>query len=484
MKHKLFIAALSVLLITAAGCKKGFLDVNTSPNSPTDVPPSVLLPTTTVGLGFMNANELGRVTSILVQHVAGTQNNPLNQDVYILEGFYENQWNTELFNGILNDLEIIIDKTEQTSPAYSGIAKLQKAYAFSVITDLWGDVPYSQAAQGLEFEKPRFDKQEDIYQGNPALGITGLIDLAKQGLADLNKTSVTVPTTDDLVYGGDLAKWKRMGNTLLLKLAIQLTNVNPTLAKSTIDAVITGNNYINANNLDFEVPFGKEIGNQNPIYVFNNVQRTSDMVLSTRFLNLMVSMNDTVRLGKLFTRPTGVYRTYENGATTPAPPVATRSRYNTYLTGTSGEAPIRLLTNFQSQFILAEAALILGTAGNADSLYKAGIRAHMSKIGMTTAEIDTFFANNENIVDLTGTTEEKRKQIITQKYIAFVGNGIEAYNDFRRTGYPPLAVSLNAQGDDPTVIPKRLPYPSSESFRNPNTPNPRPLSNVKVWWAK
>src|SRR5687768_1109122 len=241
----------------------------------------------------MNANELGRVTSVLVQHVAGTQNNPLNQDVYILDGFFENQWNTELYSGILNNLETIINKTQETSPAYSGIAKLQKAYAYSIITDLWGDVPYSQAAQGLKFEKPGFDKQEDIYQGNTALGITGLIDLAKSGLADLNKTSQTTPGADDLAYGGDISKWKRMGNTLLLKLGIQLTNVNPTLAKSTIEGVIAAGNYINANNLDFEVAFVNKTGNENPIYVFNNVQRPSDMMLSNRFLNFMVNLNDT-----------------------------------------------------------------------------------------------------------------------------------------------------------------------------------------------
>jgi hypothetical protein len=483
MKYKLLIAGLLMLLIFAS-CKKGFLDVNTSPNAPTDVPPAVLLPTTTVGIAFLNANELGRVTSVLVQHTAGTANNPQNQDVYILEGFYENQWNTEIFSGIVSDLEILINKTETTSPAYSGIAKLQKAYAFSVLTDLWGDVPYSQAGQGLKYEKPRFDKQEDIYQGNAGLGITGLIDLTKNGLADLNKPSLLTPTTDDLVYGGDLAKWKRMGNTLLLKLAIQLSNVNPGLAKSTIEGVIAGNNYINSNALDFELPFVNKIGNENPIYSFNNVQRPSDMMLSNRFLNLMFSLNDTVRLAKLFTKPNGVFRGYENGNNVTAPAVANRSKYNTYLTGTAGEAPVRLLTNFQSLFILAESALIFGTAGNPDSLYKAGIRAHMQKIGMTTAEINEYFSTNPNVVTLTGTTEEKRKQIITQKYIAWVGNGIEAYNDYRRTGYPPLVVSLNAQGDDPTVVPKRLPYPNSETFRNPNTPNPRPLSNVKVWWAK
>jgi len=107
----------------------------------------------------------------------------------------------------------------------------------------------------------------------------------------------------------------------------------------------------------------------------------------------------------------------------------------------------------------------------------------MKKTGMTDAEITTYFNNNPTVVTLAGTTEEKRKQIITQKYIAWVGNGIEAYNDFRRTGYPPLALSQNAVGDDPNVIPKRFPYQLIEAQRNPNQPNPRTRTNVKVWWG-
>lgn len=275
-----------------------------------------------------------------------------------------------------------------------------------------------------------------------------------------------------------------MGNTLLLKFAIQISNVNPTLAKSTIAGVISGNNYINANNLDFEVPFGNTPGNQNPHYSFNNLNRINDQMISARFITLSRSLNDTVRLSKLITKPNGIFLGFENGSTAVAPVLPNRSRYNTYITGTSGEAPVRLLTNFQTAFILAESAILFNTSDKADSLYKAGIRAHMQKTGMTTAEIDNYFTTNSNIVDLSGTIEDQRRQIITQKYIAWIGNGIEVYNDFRRTGYPPLALSLNAAGDDPNTLPKRFPYTPQELTRNPNAPKPRPLTNVKVWWAK
>lgn len=472
-----------LVIISFASCKK-YLDVNVSPNNPPAVPATTILPTTTIGLGFANSNDLDRAASALVQHIAGVANQTAAYDVYNLDGAFDNQWNGEIYGTDLSDLQILIDQYSATSPAYSGIAKLEMAYLFSIATDLWGEVPYSQAAQGTKSLFPRFDKQEDIYQGNASLGITSLFDLVKSGLEDLTKTSTLKPGTDDIVYKGDLAKWTRMGNTLLLKFAIQISGKNPALATSTIANVIAGNNYINSNALDFEVPFGATVGNQNALYTFNNINRTGDQCLSTRLLNLARSLNDTVRLAKFFTKPSGAFVSFDNGSTATAPAVATRSKYNTYLTGVSGEAPIRILTNFQVQFILAEAALILGTPGTANTYYQAGITASMQKVGMTATEIANYFATNPSVVTLSGTTEEQRKQIITQKYIAWIGNGIEAYNDFRRTGYPVLALVNNAAGDNPNVIPTRLPYTPAELAANPNAPKPRPKTDVKLWFAK
>ena len=481
MKNKLFPILIIAPMIFS--CNK-FVDVNRNPNNPTDVPPSTLLPTTTLGMAFANSNELGRATSVLVQYNSGAANQVLQEDRFDLDNLLDNQWSGEIYGNTLNDLQILIDKNQATNPVYAGVAKLEKAYIISLATDLWGDVPYSQAGRGLVFTQPRFDKQEDIYQGNASLGIQSLFDLVKEGMADLDKASVLRPGNDDLIYKGDVIKWKRAGNTLLLKFAMQISKKNPALAKSTIESVLTGNNYINANNLDFEVPFGTGQGNQNPHYSFNNVNRPGDLMLSSRFLALSRSLNDTVRLAKFYTKPNGNFVAIENGiALNITPPAqATRSKYNIYITGASGEAPIRLLTNFQVQFILAEAALILGTPGDPNVYYQAGIRASMQKAGMTTAEIDNYFTTNPAVVTLSGTVDEKRQQVLLQKYIAWVGNAIETYNDWRRTGYPTLPLPQNPVGDNPNVTPVRLPYTPNELTRNPNAPNPRPKTDVKFWW--
>jgi hypothetical protein len=478
---KLLIFILIVMVF--ASCKK-FIDVNQTPNNPTAVPAATILPAITIDIAFANSNDLCRATSALVQHIAGVANQTAAYDVYNLDGAFDNQWNGEIYGTAIDNAVILINQYAATSPAYSGIAKLEMAYAFSVATDLWGDIPYSQAGMGLKFETPRFDKVQDIYQGNSSLGITGLIDLVKSGLADLDKTSAFKPTKDDIVYAGDLTKWKRMGNTLLLKFAIMLTNSNPTTAKQVISDVLTGNNFINANNLDFEVPFGSTVGNQNAIYSFNYVNRTGDQMLSLRLLNLIKNLNDTVRLAKFFTKPSGAFVAFDNGSLAVAPALATRSQYGSYLIGTTGNAPIRLLTNFQVNFILAEAALVLGTTGDPNAYYQAGITASMQKIGMTATEITNYFTTNPTVVTLSGTPAQMLQQIITQKYIAWIGNGIEAFDDYRRTGYPALAIVNNPSGDNPNVIPTRLPYTPAELARNPNAPNPRPKTDVKLWWAK
>ncbi|EHQ28369.1 SusD/RagB family nutrient-binding outer membrane lipoprotein [Mucilaginibacter paludis] len=486
MKIKGIIGMIAASAVIATSCNK-YVDVNQNPNSPTTVSPTVQLPNTEIAIAFANSNDLDRATEVMMQHNASIANQVAGYDIYNLRGNFDNQWDFEIYNGAVSSCANLIKQTQSTNSAFAGIAKIELAYAFSLATDLWGDVPYSQAGQGLTFIQPRFDAQQDIYQGNTALGITSLFDLVKSGIADLKaNTGALKPGNEDFVYKGDLTKWIRAGNTMLLKFAMQISNVNPTLSQSTISAVIADNNYINSTSQDLEVPFGSSVGNYNPLYSFNNVNRTGDQMLSTRFLTLMNNLKDP-RLGKFYTSPNGVFTSFDNGASAAiaAPAAATRSKYNVYLTGASGEAPIRILTNYQRAFILAEAALLYPSLGlNAQALYVEGITASMLKTGIAQADVTAYLAANPTVATLSGTTDQMRIQIITQKYIAFTGNGIEAYNDYRRTGYPALALALNAQGDDPNSIPKRFPYTNNEIQRNTNVPKPQPLTSVKVWWAK
>lgn len=516
MKNKKLIGLTLAVVVACStmSCNKDkFLDTNINPNSPASVTSSVLLTSTVINTGFMATNDWGRATSLLTQQYAGIANQPASYDVYVLRGSFDNQWNFESYGGTLINSQLLINQsTAQNSPAFSGIAKLLKAYNFAVVTDLYGDVPYSQALQGTVNMHPRYDKQEDIYKGNATLGIQGLFDLVKEGLADLDKTSATKPgATDDPVYGktaNNIVQWKKMGNTLLLKLANTISKKEPALAATIINQAAAGAFTSNAD--DFEIPFGSAVGNYNPLYNYNFITRPDDQMLSQTILNVMATQNDP-RLPIYFTAtqtrtatanttatvtPLGTFTGYANGGNAPVParvPVATntaltnRSRYNTYIRGAAGEAPARLLSNAQRLFILAESVLNLSgitVSGTAQSLYQDAIRASMTKAGITDAAVTAYFAANPSVATLSTTKAQALEQIITQKWIASVGNGFEPYNDYRRTGFPRLAPVINASGDDNT-LPQNFPYPLSELTANAGAENQdaNRRTSVKVWWA-
>jgi len=510
----------AALALGLGSCSKDtFLDVNSTPNNPLNVAPSALLNGVEVTTGFAVGNDLGRVTDLLVQHMAGIANQPRIYDVYLLRGNYDNQWNNELYGGSLINAQQIINATQAASPLYSGYSKILKAYNFALATDLWGDIPYSQALQGnltTPNLQPRFDKQEDIYKGNTALGIQSLFDLVREGLADIDKgivASALKPGADDLMYKGASAKWKKFGNTLLLKLATTVSKKEPALAAAVIKEVLAKGPaaYMTDNSDDAEVPFGTSVGNQNPFFAYNYVNRPDDQMLSQRFLDSLNLRYKDPRLPLFFTTtptpvlnptppatavnttgvttPFGTFTGYDNGGTGAVPARASRSRYGAYVVGVSGEAPVRLVTNFQRAFILAEAVLTLPgvTVPNetAQSLYQTGIRASMAKAGVSASDITKYFTDNPKIVTLFGPVERQRNQIITQKWIAWTGNGYEAYNDYRRTGYPKLALVTNPSSESPTSIPVRLFYPNSEISANAkNIPTPQPATTTPVWWAQ
>ncbi|QDA62075.1 SusD/RagB family nutrient-binding outer membrane lipoprotein [Hymenobacter jejuensis] len=493
----------AVLALAAVACKKDeFLDVNTDPNRPLVVPPSVLLTGAEITTGFAVGNDLGRVTELLIQHTAGIANQPRSYDTYLLRGNYDNQWNLELYGGALTNSQQIIIATQEASPQYAGIAKLLKAYNFAFTTDLWGDIPYSQALQGQSGNlQPRFDKQQDIYEGNSSLGIQSLFDLVREGLADLDKASVLKPAADDVIYKGVIANWKKFGNTLLLKFANTISKKDPAFANKVIAEVLAkgATAYISSNAEDFQVAFGTTVGNQNPFYAYNYVTRPDDQMLSQRFLDSL-NVNKDPRLPLFFTStpgpvaaptnttatstPFGFFTGFVNGNPAAAPIRTNRSRYAPYVVGASGEAPVRIVTNFQRAFILAEYYLSLQDNVNAQRYFQEGITASMTKAGVAAADITKYFADNPKIVTLAGSDTRKLNQIITQKWIAWVGNGYEAYNDYRRTGFPRLPLATNASSESPTEIPSRLYYPNAEIAANSqNIPTPQPLTTVPVWWA-
>ncbi len=479
------------MLLWSSGCED-YLDVNETPNNPLAAPPSVLLPSVLAGAAFANANELNRFATTVVQYNYGAGGGPAGYDVYNIDGTdFNNQWEGEIYGGaLINARECIKSAREINGNAYIGISKIVQAYTFALTTDFWGDIPYSEALLGdSSIIQPDLDPQELIYLGGQTedgRAVQSLFDLTKEGLADLalpNEEDV-LPGADDIVYGGNLGFWTRAGNSLLLKLAMQLSAADPARAQQEIEAVLSqGDVYINDNEQDLAVNFGGSVGSQSPIHTYTNVSLfQNELALSSRFQARLEGLNDP-RLPLFYTQTEGEYVSFENGFRGSLPPPETYSQYNAYVTGANGEGPVRLLTNFQTKFILAEAALRYGLtqAGTAQELYQAGIRASMQLAGVATDQIDAYFAANPGVVTLSGGEDNQLAQIIEQKYIAFTGYGYEPWNDFRRTGLPEFPLSLNADGIDGT-IPLRVLYTAETITNNENVPSTPPNTNEPVWW--
>src|SRR5687768_4621883 len=225
------IPVLAVVLV--ASCKKGFLDINTDPNNPTSIEVSKLLPTAQRNLGdalAIGGGNNGGLSQLLAvyTHQLSTREEADQYGVTGTDFFLGLAWpklyaavlpsSTTPEQGVLQNLEDIIrNGTEAGNLRYVGIAKILKAYTFSQLVDVFGDVPFSEAnklKEGISY--PKFDDDAAIYPQ--------LLTLLDQGIADLSNTTaanVLKPGTDDIIYSGSVDKWTRAANTIKLKLLAQ-----------------------------------------------------------------------------------------------------------------------------------------------------------------------------------------------------------------------------------------------------------------------
>jgi hypothetical protein len=277
-----------------------------------------------------------------------------------------------------------------------------------------------------------------------------------------------------------------MGNTLKLKLFLQLRKRDAVRATSGINTLITQNNFISSNDKDFEVTFLSEPDRQHPMYAFAFRNREGDIVISQRFIDSMAVLNDP-RIpfyfnanGQTDEEGDPEYIGYDNGGSVAVPLQNVRARLGEYAVGTSGAVPQRLLTYFQTQFMLAEAALTLGTTGNARTYFSNALQASMEKVGVPASQAKTYMDSRLAAYDAAAPAQAKLSVIMRDKWVAQFGMGIEAWTDWRRTGFPQLdPATVNTSPDG--LIPRRLPYSVNELNSNANAPD-QVLMNQPVWW--
>ena len=359
-KNKILIRTflVAILLVSSfSSCKKDFFDINQDPNNALDANINLLLPSAQAGIGHALGNNLQIFGGIYSQY--WTQSPAASQYKTIVQYFpaandFDNPW-AALYSDALQDLKAVIKKADaENKPNYAAIAKILQAYTYQILTDNWGDVPFSESLQGEDFLiSPKYDKQQDIYPG--------IIQLAKDGIALIDINTDVHPTDDDLIFGGDMYLWYEFGNTLLLKMYLRLSEVDPAAAQAGIAE-------LEASVPDFlypgetaQITYVNQGGNTNPLYSsYVDIGNTQNLVANATCVNYMNTNLDP--------RVETLYNPALNGSFVGIPngdydlPASTPVAYPGSASGGYGDdplaptAPVIFMSSYESLFLQAEAA--------------------------------------------------------------------------------------------------------------------------------
>ncbi len=474
----LFVAA---FLLGAAGCDKNFEQVNTNPVQATTLDPIYL---------FSNAQFSSALSTIFYQSEIVQQ--IITPYTGVLEGGNHNIVYDPNTNANFNSLYaapsgpvvLLTDVINQTkaNAARSNLynmARIMKAYVFSVLVDTYGDVPYSEAGLGFQqgISLPKYDDQKVIYAD-----LLNELDLATKAL-DAGKAI----ETGDLFYKGNITQWKKLGASLLLRLAMRYSKSDAATAQKYV-TIAVGDGLMQANTDNALIAFNSTFNHPTA----NSYQGTekANYYLGKPFVDYLQSTNDP-RLGVIAVKyqfPANALTAVGTEDVTPADQQGMPFGYNESTIvndpnypGKSGSAwkysqlnrrtvakldiPEFFITYAQTTLLLAEAVQRGWATGDVATLYNTGVRAHMNQMAqydvtatIATAAQDSYLAANPFIA------ATAFQQINTQYWIASFQNGAEAWANFRRSGYPALTPNPYPSAD-PAVkgdFIHRLVYPVRE----------------------
>ena len=435
------VALSSAILV---GCTDDFAGINTNPNAPTDVNARFLVSSAmrdaaeqVLGNNFLN---------LWAQHTSRIE--------YAWDGRYDvrdysGMWRA-FYAGPMEDFAEIESKGRDVGrPNDQAVGTIMKAWLYQSVTDLWGDVPFSQALLGQENTQPQYDAQQQVYEG-----------VLSELEASANLISVGGPDFEDadLIYEGDMERWRMFANSLRLRLAMRLTDVDPGTAQAAAVSAI-GAGVFGSNDDQAIFRWLNELGSNNPWFT-GEVERPGGGRISATIVDTLKSYADP-RLA-VFARPNddGEYVGHESGLKDGhGIPFPARSKVGARFVRDL-DNPSMLMSYSEVLFLQAEAAARGYTSGNAAQLYHDAIRASMEWYDIASADVDAYLADPRVAYDAATGLE----QIGLQSWIGFFGQGIEAYSSWRRTGSPNLVAGPdNVTGG---LIPRRLKYSEEEQSLN------------------
>ena len=489
------------------GCDKGFDEMNVNPIALTAVDPGYQLNTAIVNTAPAYGN-LSYETTIVKQMITpfsgqGSAAN-FNQDN---RGVASGNWNT-YYQTNIKELTDALAKTKDI-PARANLynmIRIWQAYSFMILTDTYGDIPYTQAGRNYldGISTPIYDTQESVY-----MAILSELDGASAAL-DASKAKAAT----DLLYDGDVTKWKRLGYSLLLRAAMRLSKVNPAKAAEYVAKAVTGgvmqsnaDNAIIRHNASYTNPIGSQLnGGQSAFFYLSEdfveyLNKNNDPRLASIAVRYVGATSGAQQVESRANRTSAVQigapQGYDN--TTISTAVAAKKLASLWdysqldRTRMGGlTAPSFLVTYAQTQLLLAEAVYRKWTTGDAATLYANGIKANMQQYAgygtssaIADAAIDTYVKANPLAVG------KELEQINTQYWVATFLNGPESWANFRRSDYPVLSPNTYPGKDlktEPFI--RRLTYTDAELNVNKvnvqkaidrQGPN---LLDTRIWWDK
>jgi hypothetical protein len=469
------LAALMSAGLSSCDLFSDFGDINDNPSATTTPTPSALMANVQAGIGgFAYITTPG----YFCQYFAETQYSSASLYATPQADF------TGTYSGSLFDLQNIINRDDNKS--MSAVATILQQYIFWTVTDRWGDIPYSEALQGADNARPKYDTQEEVYKG------------MIQKLKDANAMFDNSLISGDLIYGGDVAAWKRTANSLRMLMALQLSNKYPAAggyaATEFAAALNDPAGIITSNAQNFKVTYPG--GNfPNPYWNIYNGRR--DLGESNTMTELMKDLVDgrqsafggaTEEYGIPSTSvssnigvPYGVARAEAEAFTSANPTWARVLRGD--LRQSAGTAFI--VTAAQINLARAEAANLGWTQENISEVYRKGIELSFEQWGIA-VPANTYF-NQASVALGAAGSEASKKNIAIQRYIASYPDGLQGWNIWRKTGYPQLTPAKDATNAS-KQIPHRYLYGAGEYTSNKESVE-EAVSRVatydqdtKLWW--
>jgi hypothetical protein len=506
MYNQKYIAVLAFFLtaVTITSCTKDFEEINTDPEASAHIQPSFVFTKALYDGAKNNLNLLLGTMQYTTSYndVAGFGSKYVSSQSQQSEGVFSAVYYQEI-----NELELVIN-TVSPNPEQVNLlasARIWKAYCYSRITDLYGDVPYSEAVKGYTNANytPVYDAQKDIY--------LNILKELEEAATSLNATGATFGAAD-LIYGGNTGKWKKFAYSLMLRLGMRMTKVDPALAETWVKKAIAGGvitddtdiakiTYLNAGQDINKNPIALKLYNDDYIKADGN-SNTEGGKYQEPFITYLKNNKDP-RLGILSV-------VYVNGAADtsaavqkgmPATLSAKPSNFVTY--SEPNQKTVLLLsgakllfTTAETNFLLSEASIRGWYTGDASVLYESGIRSAMKQWAIiapgdgaiTDLQINTYIKYHK--LDATGNFDAKMARIYTEFWLAVFPDAQEAFASYRRTGYPalvPVVYPGNATGGK---IFRRMLYPLSEQNLNRASLDAaiaRQGPNdflTRIWWDK